>query len=283
MSLLNGITPQEIKKIFYNTTNKQAYLDLLSEHIGEDFSKLRTNRAIDDAIIRTWEYKLSKRIIRGLFFDSEKCIEGRIGRDRINDLIYDWKTLKLGKLDWPFLPKLFDNHVNFVNRSDLTEREKDDRIALDAIRFRRIKEINTLRNDYIEYLIFANNDEVIPTFGNCRGVDFYINGQPFDQKVGRSIGRAFIEQYGDDYRKIAIENPDLVAISLYENQDEERFGYEPRLLIAYLDSDLTTEDVENSLANVDFSSPLNIEFEYLFSNGNVQIFETYCYVILLHK
>ena len=170
-----------------------------------------------------------------------------------------------------------------MNRSNLTEREKDDQIALDAIRFRRIKEINTLRNDYIEYLIFANNDEVIPTFGNSRGVDFYINGQPFDQKVGRSIGRAFIEKYGEEYREIAIENPDLVAISLYENQDEERFGDEPRLLIAYLDSDLTTEDVENSLASVDFSCPINIDFEYEFSNGNMRIYQTYCYVVLLHK
>lgn len=283
MSLLNGITPQEIKKIFGNNVNKKSYLQLLSKYVSEDFSRLRTNTAIDDAIIRTWDYELSKKIIRELFFDSDKCIESRIGKDKINDLICDWKTLQLGKLDWPFPPKLFDNHVNYVNRSDLTEREKDDQIALDAIRFRRIKEINTLRNDYIEYLIFANNDEVIPTFGNSRGVDFYINGHPFDQKVGRSIGKAFIEKYGEEYREIAIENPDLVAISLYENQDEERFGYEPRLLIAYLDSDLTTEDVERSLENVDFSYPINIEFEYEFSNGNVRIYETYCYVVLLHK
>ena len=88
---------------------------------------------------------------------------------------------------------------------------------------------------------------------------------------------------GENYREVAIENPDLVAISLYENQDEERFGYDPRLLIAYLDSDLTTEDVENSLAEIDFRNPLELEFKYRFSSGQVKVFETYCYVILLHK
>jgi len=283
MSLLNGITTQEIKKIFCNNANKRKYLEHLSEYVSKDFSKLRTNAAIEEAIIRTWNYDLSKKIIRKMFCDSEKCNESKAGKNKINDLICEWKNLNLGKLDWPFLPKLFDNHVNYVNRSNLTEREKDEQIALDAIRFRRIKDINTLRNDYIEYLIYANNDEVIPTFGNSRGVDFYINGQPFDQKVGRSIGKAFIEKYGDEYRKTAIEKPELVAKSLYENQDEERFGCEPRLLVAYLDSDLTTEDVERSLASVDFSCPINIEFEYAFSNGNVQTYKTDCYIVLLHK
>lgn len=283
MSLLYEITPIEIKKIFVNKENKRRYLELLSEHIAINLNTIQTNVAIDDAIIRTWDYELSKSIIRDMFFDSYKCIENKQSKDKIDDLIYEWENLDLGEIDWPFPPKMFDSYVHSLNRSDYTEQQKDDIIALDAIKYRRIKDINTLRNDYMEYLIFVNSNEVIPTFGNSRGVDFYINGEPFDQKVGRSVGKAFIEKYGDNYRNIAIENPDLVAISLYENQDKERFGYEPRLLIAYLDSDLTTEDVEYSLSEIDFRNPIEIEFEYDFSNGEKQIFETYCYVILLHK
>lgn len=283
MSLFDGISTIEIKKIFANTINKRKYLELLSEYIPINLGAIRTNAAIDNTIIETWDYELSKRVLREMFFATNKCVENRESKERINALMYEWEYLNLGELDWPFPPKMFDNHVHALNRSDYTEREKDDIIALDAIKYRRIKDINTLRNDYIEYLIFANSDEVIPTFGNSRGVDFYINGEPFDQKVGRSVGRAFVEKYGENYREVAIENPDLVAISLYENQDEERFGYEPRLLIAYLDSDLTTEDVENSLAEIDFCNPLEIEFEYHFSSGETKIFETYCYVILLHK
>lgn len=283
MSLFDGISKIEIKKIFANILNKRKYIELLSEYIPINLNAIRTNAAIDNAIIETWDYELSKRILRDMFFDADKCVQNRQSKDRINALIYEWECLNLGELDWPFSPKMFDNHVHSLNRSSYTEREKDDIIALDAIKYRRIKDINALRNDYIEYLIFENSDEVIPTFGNSRGVDFYINGEPFDQKVGRSVGRAFVEKYGDNYREVALENPDLVAISLYENQDQERFGYEPRLLIAYLDSDLTTEDVENSLAEIDFRNPLEIEFEYYFSSGESKIFETYCYVILLHK
>ncbi len=283
MSLLKEITPHEIKKIFINTANKKRYLELLSEYIPFDIDRMRSNAAVDDAIVKTWNYELSKKIIRKLFFESDKCVESKNGKVRVNELISEWKDMNLGILDWPFAPKLFDNYVNSINRSNYTEQEKDNKIAQDSIKFRRIKEINAIRNDYIEYLIFANNDEVIPTFGNSRGVDFYINGEPFDQKVGRSIGKAFIEKHGEKYREIAINNPDLVAISLYENQDEERFGSEPRLLIAYLDIDLTIQDVENSLAKVDFSRPRDIKFQYKFSNGSVRLYETHCYVVLLHK
>lgn len=283
MSLFDGISPIEIKKIFANSFNKRKYLELLSEYVPINLATIRTNASLDNAIIETWNYDLSKNILRDMFFSTDKCAKNKQSKNRIDALIYEWRDLNLGELDWPFAPKMFDNHVHILNRCDYTEREKDDIIALDAIKYRRIKDINTLRNDYIEYLIFANSNEVIPTFGNSRGIDFYINGEPFDQKVGRSVGRAFIEEYGENYREIAINNPDLVAISLYENQDEERFGYEPRLLIAYLDSDLTTEDVENSLAEIDFRQPLEIEFEYHFSNGETTLFKTYCYVILLHK
>jgi len=124
---------------------------------------------------------------------------------------------------------------------------------------------------------------VIPTFANRRGVDFYINGEPFDQKVSRSVGRNFIAEYGEDYREIAISRPDLVAKCLYEYQDEARFGCEPRLLVVYLDSDLEIEDIEDSLAEVDFDNPININFEYRHSDGRTLIYETYCYIVLLHR
>ena len=154
MSLFDGISSIEIKKIFTNTTNKRKYLELLSKYIPINLGTIRTNAAIDDTIIETWDYELSKRILRDMFFDADKCVENRQSKDRINALIFEWECLNLGELDWPFSPKMFDNHVHALNRSNYTEREKDDIIALDAIKYRRIKDINALRNDYIEYLIF---------------------------------------------------------------------------------------------------------------------------------
>jgi len=282
MSLINGITIEEIKKIFPNNQIKRNYLEMISDFITLDLENLRTSD-LDDVIIETWEYNLSKQVLRELFTTSEKYGNNRDSGERIVALMNEWYDMELGEFDWPFQPNMFDQHVHSLNRRQLSERQKDDMVAIDAIKYRRIKDINAQRNDYIEYLIFRNNANVIPTFANRRGVDFYINGEPFDQKVSRSVGRNFIAEYGEDYREIAISRPDLVAKCLYEYQDEARFGCEPRLLVVYLDSDLEIEDIEDSLAEVDFDNPININFEYRHSDGRTLIYETYCYIVLLHR
>ncbi len=283
MSLINSIDYLEIKRIFHNNEIKRKYLEVLSLQNNYVFNNIRTNVAIDNAIIETWNYDVSKRIIRSLFTNSEKYIHNRDSKYRLNELMFQWRELDLGEFGWPFLPIRFDQHVHILNRRDLSEEEKDFIISNEAIKYRRIKDINAQRNDYIEYLIFQSNENVIPTFGNSHGVDFYINGEPYDQKVGKSVGTAFIEEYGNNYRQVAIENPYLVAMNLYKNQDEARFGSENRLLIVYLDDNLNAEDIENSLATVDFNNPLEIQFEYNHSSGETRLYETSCYVILLHR
>ncbi len=282
MSLIDGITLEEIKKIFPKNQVKWSYLQLLSNSISLNLNSLRP-RDYDDVIIESWEYNLSKQILRELFITSEKYNNNRNSGNRVVALMNEWYDSDLGEFDWPFQPNMFDQHVHLLNRRQLPERQKDDMIAIDAIKYRRIKDINAQRNDYIEYLIFRNNDNVIPTFSNRRGVDFYINGEPYDQKVSRSVGKNFIAEYGADYREIAIQRPDLVAKCLYEYQDEARFGCEPRLLVVYLDSDLEIEDIDRSLAETDFDNPINIAFEYRHSDGRTIIYRTYCYIVLLHR
>ena len=36
-----------------------------------------------------------------------------------------------------------------------------------------------------------------------RGLDYYINGEQFDQKVSRGVGKAFKDEFGDGYYNIA--------------------------------------------------------------------------------
>lgn len=280
--LTDGITTTEIKKIFQNKKNKLEYLSRLFNRTGSDALIEKTASKIDNQIIDTWNYDISKSVIREMFMDTDKYTYISACRRLIDEAINEWKEKQLGNFDWPFSAMNFDQHVHQLNRNNkLTEDEKDTIISKESVVFRRIKNINALRNDYIEFLIFQN-ENVIPTFGNNRGVDFYINGMPFDQKVSKSIGKAFQSQYGDDYRNIAINNPSLVALSMYENQDEERFGEEPRLLIIYLDSDVTSKQIEEQLKNIDFNEPIQIEFKYKHSNNNLLIHSTKCFVILLH-
>lgn len=282
MSLIDSITINEIRKIFPNNRVKHNYLELLSNYIMVDIENLYA-ADLDNSIIATWEYAVSKKVIRELFLKSEKYKNNRDSGNIISSLTDEWHNMNLGEFDWPFQPRMFDQYVHAINRRNLAEKDKDNLVATAAIKYRRIKDINARRNDYIEYLIFNNNENVIPTFANKRGVDFYINGEPFDQKVSRSVGRNFIAKYGENYREIAIQKPELVAKCLYEYQDEERFGCEPRLLIVYLDSDLTIENIDHSLANANFQRPINIAFDYRHSDGRTMHYKTYCYIVLLHK
>lgn len=281
MSLLQGITEDEIKKIMPNVRTKREYLQSIEARSATDKRRI-CNADINANIIQTWEYDKSKNILREMFRKSEKYERGRQCKDKVIALQKEWHDLGLGEFDWPFQPRNFDQFVHRINRKDCSEEEKDKIISESAIKFRRIKDINACRNDYIEYLIFEKCDNVIPTFGNARGVDFYINGVAFDQKVGRSVGKNFIEKWGDEYREKAIRQPELVAQCLYEYQDEERFGSEPRLFVVYLDADLSIDEIESCIEKVDFDSPYKIDFEYAHSSGK-KLYSTECYVILLHR
>ena len=96
------------------------------------------------------------------------------------------------------------------------------------------------------------------------------------------MGGDFITQYGDSYREIAINNPELVAKSLYEHQDGERFDAEPRLYIVYLDDNISNEQIEKLLSNIDFNKPYPIEFDYYHANV-LEHHTTHCFIVLLHN
>ena len=92
-----------------------------------------------------------------------------------------------------------------------------------------------------------------------------------------------MDDYDEDYYDIAIDRPDWVAISLYENQDEERFDDDPRLYVVYLDTDISSEAIERSIRETNFEEPMEIEFDYIHSNRERITHSTYCYVLLLHN
>ena len=282
--LTEGITLNEIKKIFDKTSTKQEYISRLYDAMSIDEEIQKTINALNMAIINTWDYEISKQILRDMFFETDKYNNGIDCGIEIDELIENWHNHGLGNIDWPFSANGFDTYAANINRhTHLTQEEKDDLIAINAIRFRRIKEINTLRNDYIESLIIRHNENIIPTFKHSEGVDFYINGEPFDQKVSRSVGRRFIDYYGDDYYHIAINHPELVAESLYKHQDERRFDALPRLYIVYLNHGISNAELEESILNYDLNAPFEIDFEYIHSGNIHKTYHTHCYIILLHN
>ncbi len=288
--LRDSISFNDIKVIFSGSNGCSArdlkikYLKKLFEITGTSEEIQKTIVLIDEQIIQTWNYDISKDVIREIFFESEKCANNRANKEKIDAAIEEWEALGLGELKWPFSANGIDGYVHSLNRKyELTGEEKDKLLSDNIIRFRRMKELSQFKNDYIEYLVITYNDNVIPTFGNKRGIDFYIDGVSFDQKVSKSVGGSFIDKYGTNYRSVAINHPELLAKSLYENQDADRFGADPRFLVVYLDTDLNSDEIEELLQQINFTSPINIDFDYPDNEGNIKNYTTFCYLVLLHR
>ena len=280
--LKERINEQEIKTIFNSISSKKMYLKEMYITKNITLKIPNKNKDLDNAIINTWDYDISKEIIRSLYKNTDKYIHSKRSYNLLKKRIKEWNDLKLGKIEWPFSPMAFDSHIRSINSMTISSKEKDQLIINEVIRFRRIKEINTLRNDYIEYLIVENNDNIIPTLKHNKGIDFYIEGIPYDQKVSRSPTKKFIEDFKDiNYKTYAIKNKNKVAEYLYKYQDSERFGYNNRLLVVYLDQDVTDKDIERCFKEVDFSKPIHLNFTYDLK-GSKKEYQTNCYVILLY-
>ncbi len=289
MDVRENFSSEIAKKIFGSKENALKYLvelDKVHKIEGLYSAQGRVNRSLNiyQAVVESWQYERSLPIIRELFRSTPKYKRGSEANDAVAILKEEWDRLKLGSFEWPFSQGDFDNFVQRINAAEESGEQKDDRVKGAAVKFRRIKEINTYRNDYIETMIFNFGEEILPTLGHRRGVDFFIGGVSFDQKVSRSVTSQFQKHYGDDWRQHAIENPDEVAKYLYQYQDEGRFGAEPRLLIVYIDEDVSVERIEELIGECDFANPHNISFTYTFKSGKrEESFRTKCITILLYN
>jgi len=234
-------------------------------------------------IAETWNYDISKQIIRDIFKETDKYLNGQEADKSMAILIGEWQKLNLGKIAWPFSQGAFDEFVQRINSESQNGSIKDEKVHLAAIKYRRIKEINTVRNDFIETLIFEKNNNILPTLNHRRGVDFFINGISYDQKVAKSPTNEFKRKFKDNWRQTAINNPKLVAEYLYKYQDEGRFGADPRLLVVYLDSDVSIDQIRQTINNTDLNKPFEVNFTFNHKLQGEIKYQVPCFVILLHN
>ena len=192
-------------------------------------------------------------------------------------------ALGLGVLNWPFSQGQFDNFVQALNAENNTRSEKDEKVKLAAVKYRRIKELNTERNDFLETLVFLKNDNIIPTLSHRKGVDFFIDGVSYDQKVSRSPTNEFKKDFGEHWKTTAIEHPEKVAEYLYTYQDEGRFGAEPRLFIVYLDDEISPIRIQQIIENTNLVTPSPITFKFKHKDVGLKTYRTEAFVILLHN
>ena len=276
MDLKNGFCTTFAKKILGNQNNATEFLLKLQEekkfdlpfktisrgkNKGEKILNLDT-KELWNKIVIYWNFEIAEKIIRELFIKTPKYKSGKNSYNIMKILISEWEKLALGKIKWPFSQGDFDSFVQSVNAQTATGYEKDEKVKLAAVQYRRIKEINTVRNDFIETLIFEKNKNILPTLNHRRAVDFFINGNSFDQKVAKSPTEEFKKKYDTNWKEFAIKNPPIVAEYLYKYQSEERFAADSRLLVVYLDEDISIERIAETIENVNLEMPLEINFTY---------------------
>ncbi|MGY4675372.1 hypothetical protein ACWIVU_07135 [Ursidibacter arcticus] len=270
------ITQDLVKKIFGNKQNALAFLKIL----GINNRVTKADEAYE-LIVRHWEYSKAHSVIRDIFKQSDKYQKGLLGEENIKVLLSEWNGLRLGDIEWPFSQGQFDSFVQHINSLTICRDKKDEKVRDAAVRYRRIKEINTERNDYLETLIFLNNSNVIPTLYHSRGVDFFIDGISYDQKVAKSPTNEFKKKYGENWKAEALKSPEKVAEYLYTYQDEGRFGHEPRLFIVYLDENIEPIKIKKVIENNKLDKPYSITFKYKHKTIGEKTYKTEAFVILL--
>ncbi|MBP8994007.1 MAG: hypothetical protein KBG30_09365 [Bacteroidales bacterium] len=234
-------------------------------------------------VVNNWDYELSKSVIRELFKETEKYKNGKEANNVMDLLIKEWESLKLGNIEWPFSQGDFDGFVQRINSENNSGLVKDEKVKVAAVKYRRIKEINTVRNDFIETLIFEKNENILPTLNHHRGVDFFIDGISFDQKVAKSPTNQFKKKFKDNWKEEAVKNPGLVAEYLYKYQDEGRFGADPRLLVVYLDENISIQKIRDIIKNTDLNKPIEINFSFKHKVQGEKSYKVPCFVILLYN
>lgn len=74
----------------------------------------------------------------------------------------------------------------------------------------------------------SRHPKVIPTLKNIKGIDIFVDNQPFDLKT------TYLPRDYD--AKDAVGNPKNLAVWMYENQGAQRFGADNRLFVVLLDT-----------------------------------------------
>ncbi|OPX28245.1 MAG: hypothetical protein B1H08_06225 [Candidatus Omnitrophica bacterium 4484_171] len=92
----------------------------------------------------------------------------------------------------------------------------------------------------------SRHPKVIPTIKNIKGIDIFVDNQPFDLKI------TYLPRNYDP--KDVVKNPKNLAVWMYENQGAQRFGADNRLFVVLLDTQ-----------NPQYSWKLKRNFELVFS------------------
>jgi len=276
MNIKEVLTKEDLKNILGSKNTKVEFLEQMKYHWKVPMKINRKKQMvidlkkvgdIDQYIIDRWDYVICREVLRDMFRLTEKYNRGRTAKDVFNHFKTKYREAGFTNYKWPFISGQFDDYIvkvivyPSVANSEVFDSQLS-KIDRDVEKFSYLKIFNTLRNDYIEYLMFLADDDIIPTFSHRGGIDFYIHGLGFDQKVSRSVTNQFIDKHGENWREVALHNPFEVAEFLMVLGDEARFTNVPRLFVIDVDGSYELEGIEDKVQVIDFDSPTEVKYTY---------------------
>ena len=102
---LNDIKP--IKSLKFKTITR-------GQNAGKKVLNMKTSE-LWKAIVDSWDYEESKKIIRDIFKQTEKYKSGKEADKAMDILIKEWQSLKLGNIAWPFSQGAFEKPMRSLN------------------------------------------------------------------------------------------------------------------------------------------------------------------------
>jgi hypothetical protein len=276
MSIKVDVTKEDIKNILGSNKMKLEFIEKMI-YKWKVPTKINRKRQmvvdiksigdLDEFIISNWNYEVCRDMLREMFILTEKYKRGQTAKIVFNHFKQKYQEVGFSDYKWPFISGQFDDYlVKSIVYPSVANSEVFDtqlvKIDRDVEKFSYLKVFNTLRNDYIEYLMFKSDEDIIPTFSHRGGIDFYIHGLGFDQKVSRSVTNQFMDKHGENWRNKALENPFEVAEFLMVLGDEARFSNVPRLFVIDVDGSYELDGIEEQVCMIEFDSPTNVTYTY---------------------
>lgn len=149
-----------------------------------------------------------------------------ISNDELKRELFKVKTFSWGIVQGQIDRKIQSEYVRRIVKYDDLVSQVNAKLYDDITNYVICTWFNHWTTVLIEEHISAHK-VVVPTLKHIKGVDIFFDGQPFDLKV------TYLPRDYDP--ESALKNPTDLAVWMYENQGEQRFGDDNRLFVVLLD------------------------------------------------
>lgn len=270
---------EDVKKIFGNKDNA---IEFLRRTETKSVVKNKTSEEIYKIVVDEWNYDVAIKTIRNIAFEKKYNNDNYQSYSKnYTEVIEEIHRLFYNDTTWAFAPADYEGHLVRRIRSSKNIVSEASRYLVDVHKNYLLKAKMHLRSYLFEHHLIEYNKNILPTLSYEKECDFYVDGKRMDQKNSKSVTKEFKNDFGEKWLQVAKEQPELVAKYMYEQQQSQRFGYEPRIFIIEIDENTkSVGEIKNICREIDIKTPIPVEFKYKI-NDVENTYKTSAIVILI--